>query len=239
MPDAPLAPRPQEAGTRPAPAAAGARAAAREPRPAWLLAAAAVAYNAWLLEFLLPTGLDARHSYVSELYAADQRFHGLFGAIEIVTALLVAAGAVPLPRRPGSSRCVLASRWSLVAFAASSVADVIVPMRCAPSVNSACEVVNPLHTATSALAHAALFASMALMAAAAAGGTRWPLVRRWGPWVLAAALTTALLTVGPLLGRPGWHGVPQRAHLVLVGVWLALLAASFGGVARTGRHRST
>ncbi|MFE5869021.1 DUF998 domain-containing protein [Streptomyces roseifaciens] len=239
MPDAPFASRPQEAGPRPAPAAAGARAAARERRPAWLLAAAAVAYNAWLLEFLLPTGLDARHSYVSELYAADQRFHGLFGAIEIVTALLVAVGAAPLPRPPGSSRLVLAGRWSLVAFAASSVADVIVPMRCAPSVNSACEVVNPLHTATSALAHAALFASMALMVAAAAGGTRWPLVRRWGPWVLAAALTTALLTVGPLLGRPGWHGVPQRAHLVLVGVWLALLAASFGVAAGTGRHRST
>ncbi|GGX86801.1 DUF998 domain-containing protein [Streptomyces hiroshimensis] len=228
MRDAPPASRLHEAGPGPAPAAAGARAVPREARPAWLLAAAAVAYNAWLLEFLLPTGLDARHSYVSELYAADQRFHVLFGTIEIATAVLVAVGAAPLPRPPGSSRWALAGRWALVAFASSSVADVVVPMHCAPSVNRACEVVNPWHTATSALAHAALFASMALMVTAAAGGTRWPLIRRWGPWVLAVALTTALATVGPLIGRPGWHGIPQRAHLVLVGVWLALLAASLG-----------
>ncbi|MEV5376560.1 DUF998 domain-containing protein [Streptomyces nondiastaticus] len=202
-------------------------------RAAWPLAVAAVTYNAWVLEFLLPTGLDPRHSYVSELYAADQPFHVLFGAVEVVTALLVAAGAVPLPHRPGSNRWSVAGRWSLVAFAASSVADVVVPMRCAPSVNRACEAVNPWHTATSALAHAALFGSMALLVTAAARGARWPLIRRWGPWVLAAALVTSVCTVGALIGRPGWHGVPQRAHLLLVGVWLALLAASPG----TGRSR--
>ncbi|MBF6047532.1 DUF998 domain-containing protein [Streptomyces sp. NRRL B-1677] len=242
MRDAPTEPRPGEAAPGRVTATAGV--SPRDPggarRAAWPLAVAAVAYNAWVLEFLLPTGLDPRHSYVSELYAADQPFHVLFGVVEVVTALLVAAGAALLARRAGSDRWSVAGQWALVAFAASSVADVVVPMRCAPSVNRACEAVNPWHTATSALAHAALFASMALMVTAAVRGTRWPLVRRWGSWVLAAALVTAVSTVGPLFGRPGWHGVPQRAHLLLVGVWLALLAAS-PGIRRTrgrGRHRA-
>ncbi|MBT2384924.1 DUF998 domain-containing protein [Streptomyces sp. ISL-11] len=192
--------------------------------------AAAVLYNAWVLEAVLPTGLDPRHSYVSELYAADQPFHTLFGGIETVTALLVAAGALPRPHRPA------AGRWFLVAFAAASVADVIVPMRCAPSVNTACEVVNPWHTTTSALAHAALFGSMALLVAASVTDrARWPLIRRWGPWVLGAALLTAVSTVGPLFGHPGWHGLPQRAHLTLVGVWLALLAMSLRRQGTGGR----
>ncbi|MFF7726863.1 DUF998 domain-containing protein [Streptomyces sp. NPDC008001] len=224
----PTASRSGEASPGPAAAAAPARPRAARARcpAAWLLGAAAVAYNAWVLEFLLPTGLDARHSYVSELYAADQPFHVLFGAVEILTAVLVAAGAAPLRREPGGNRRFTAGRWVLVAFAAFSVADVVVPMRCAPSVNRACEAVNPWHTATSALVHAALFVSMALMVKGAAGGDRWPLIRRWGPWLLAAALVAAVSTIGPLIGRPGWHGVPQRAHLLLVGAWLALLAVS-------------
>lgn len=212
-------------------AAARARAgpAARTARAGrWALIAGAVLYNAWVLEAVLPTGLDPRHSYVSELYAADQPFHGLFGCVEIVTALLVAAGALCLPARrdPAARGWAGTGRWALVAFAASSVADVIVPMRCAPSVNHACEAVNPWHTATSALAHAALFGSMALLVTAAFRSPGRPPLRRWGPWVLGAALLTALATVGPLFARPGWHGVPQRAHLVLVGVWLVLLTTA-------------
>ncbi|MCC2275851.1 DUF998 domain-containing protein [Streptomyces sp. ET3-23] len=220
------------AAARPARAAAG-PAAARRPgagaREAWaalLLTVAAVVYNDWLLEFLLPTGLDPRHSYVSELYAADQRFRVLFGSIELAAAALVAGGAL-LARGPAPGRWAAAGWWSLVAFGVSSVADVVVPMRCAPSVERGCEAVNPWHTTTSALVHAALFASMALLVVAARiGRPPMPLVRRRGPWVLAAAMSTALATVGPLFGRPGWHGVPQRAHLVLVGVWFVLLAAA-------------
>ncbi|MCA6096551.1 DUF998 domain-containing protein [Streptomyces sp. SCA3-4] len=209
--------------------AAGPRAAVWAPL---LLTMAAVVYNDWVLEFLLPTGLDARHSYVSELYAADQRFHGLFGSIEVVAAVLVVTGAL-LARGPAPGRLAKAGWWSLVAFGASSVADVVVPMRCAPSVESPCEAVNPWHTTTSALVHAALFASMALLVAAAATGRPGsPLLRRWGPWVLGSALLTALSTVGPLFGRPGWHGLTQRAHLLLVGVWFVLLAAALRSDAR-------
>ncbi|MER6306932.1 DUF998 domain-containing protein [Streptomyces sp. NPDC001657] len=197
-------------------------------RDAWaarLLAVAAVLYNGWLLEFVLPTGLDPRHSYVSELYAADQPLRGLFGGIECVCAALVVLGAL-LAYGPAAGRWSRAGWAALAGLGLSSLADVALPMRCAPSLEPGCEAVHPWHTATSALAHFFLFASMALLSRAAV--TERPhrqLIRRWGPRVLALALPAAVCTVGPLFGRPGWHGVPQRIHLVLVGVWFALLAA--------------
>ncbi|MFI1255552.1 DUF998 domain-containing protein [Streptomyces netropsis] len=193
---------------------------------ALLLVTATVAYNGWLLEFLLPTGLDPRHSYVSELYAADQPFQALFSGIEVACALLVTAGAL-LARSTLPGRLAAIGCWALIAFAAFSVADTIVPMRCAPSVEPSCEAVNPWHTTTSALVHFAIFSSMALLSAAArAERPGMPLIHRWGPWVLSCSMVAAVATVGPLFGGPGWHGVPQRVHLTLVGTWFALLAVA-------------
>ncbi|MFG2880688.1 hypothetical protein ACGFYU_37725 [Streptomyces sp. NPDC048337] len=68
---------------------------------------------------------------------------------------------------------------------------------------------------------------MALLSAAAkVERPGMPLIRRWGPWLLPCALVTAVATAGPLFGGPGWHGVPQRMHLILVGTWFALLAVA-------------
>lgn len=214
-----------------------ARAGDRRCREAWAalaLAAAAVLYNGWLLEFPLPTGLDPRHSYVSELYAADQPFRPLFGGIESACAGLVVAAALLAYScaRDGWER----GGWlALLGLGMSSVADVLLPMRCAPSVEPACAAVHPSHTVTSALAHFFVFASMALLGrAAATAWPRLPLIRRWGLRVLSLALPTAVCTVGPLFGRPGWHGVAQRTHLALVGVWFALLAAELARSSRRG-----
>ncbi|WP_327689839.1 DUF998 domain-containing protein [Streptomyces tubercidicus] len=205
-----------------------ARTGDRPCREAWaalLLAAGAVLYNGWLLEYLLPTGLDPRHSYVSELYAADQPFRPLFGGIESLCAVFVAVGAL-LAYGSASDGWGRGGWLAMLGLGMSSVADVLLPMRCAPSVEPACAAVHPSHTVTSALAHFFVFAAMALLSrAAVTARPRLPLLRRWGPRVLALALPTAVCTVGPLFGRPGWHGIPQRAHLALVGVWFALLAA--------------
>ncbi|MCK7628032.1 DUF998 domain-containing protein [Streptomyces sp. RS10V-4] len=211
------------------------RYAGREAAAALLFAAAALLYNWWLLESVLPTGLDPRHSYVSEFYAADQPYRTLLGGLESGCAVLVIAGALLARSTPcGHGRWARAGWLSLVGLGLSSLADVLLPMSCAPSVERGCEAVHPWHTATSAFAHFFVFASMAALSRAAVQGPRMPLVRRWGPRVLALALPAAVLTVGPLLGHPGWHGVPQRAHLTLVGVWFALLATE---LARSARRR--
>ncbi|MGR8009082.1 DUF998 domain-containing protein [Streptomyces hypolithicus] len=207
------------------------------------LAAAGVIYNSWVLEFVLPTGLDPRHSYVSELYAADQPYRSLFGGVEVVCAVLVTAGALCAlsgarrwtPDHALGGRTGSAGLWALASFGLFSVTDVALPMRCAPSVQLDCQAVHPSHTVTSALVHFTLFASMVLLSLAAREGRpargRPPHglipVRRWGPWVLGCALLSSLATVGPLLGVPGWQGVPQRIHLLAVGVWFVLLGAGF------------
>ncbi|MEU8780452.1 DUF998 domain-containing protein [Streptomyces sp. NPDC048637] len=195
-------------------------------------------YNSWVLEFFLPTGLDPRHSYVSELYAADQPFRLLFGGIEAACAVLVMTGAL-LAGSSASGSWARAGWASVLALGMSSLGDVTLPIRCAPSVEWSCEAVHPWHTATSALAHFFLFASMVFFCVAGAGERPRPaMIRRWGVRVLAAAVTTSVSTVGPLFGHPGWHGIPQRAHLLLVGVWFALLAAALTGLGATVRPSS-
>ncbi|MEU5541237.1 DUF998 domain-containing protein [Streptomyces sioyaensis] len=197
-----------------------------------LLALTGLIYNDWLLAIVLPTGLDARHSYVSELYATDQPFHALFAVIEVIAAVSVTSGAL-LALRRASGRWSRAGWWSLIAFGAFSVADVLFPMRCAASVERSCEAVNTMHTTTSALVHTAIFASMFLLTLAARRELDpAPAIRRWGPVVLPCALVSAVATVGPLFGCPGWHGVAQRVHLLLVGAWLIVVAQAL----RT-RHR--
>lgn len=191
---------------------------------AGLLVAASVVYNDWMLQFFLPTGLLQRDSYVSELFAADQPYRLLFGLVEIACAVLVVSGGALASR-------VLPGGWSLagcaatVAFGMVSVADVLFPMRCAPSVEPGCPEANPWHLATSGMVHLALFASMALfIAASRRGDPALGSVRRWGPWLLAVSMGAAISTVGPFFGHPGGHGLAQRTHLVSVGVWFVLLA---------------
>ncbi|MFJ6695288.1 DUF998 domain-containing protein [Streptomyces sp. NPDC091272] len=186
------------------------------------LVAGALLYNAWILESAVPTALDPRHSYVSELYAADQSFRPLFAALDLSGAVLIVMGAVAW-RWPGGG----VGRWALAGFGACSVADVLFPLDCAPSLVPGCSPVHPVHTVTSALVHFFLFASMASLtwcAGRARGPGRRGAVGRWGLPLMGAALLSSVATVGPLLGHPGWHGLPQRLHVVLVGVWLLLLA---------------
>lgn len=202
----------------------GRPAGGRQRLTALVLTGAALLYNGWLLEFSLPTGLDYRHSYVSELFAADQPFRVLFGGMEIVCAVLLMAGAL-LARDLLPGAAARAGWWALFGFGASSLADVLLPMGCAPSLEPACEAVHPWHTVTSGLVHFFLFACMVLFCVSAASGpSRVPVIRRWGPWLLACALVSGVTTIGPLIGYPGWHGLPQRAHVLLVGLWFVLLA---------------
>ncbi|MFI1680593.1 DUF998 domain-containing protein [Streptomyces sp. NPDC020607] len=187
------------------------------------LAVAALLYNAWLLEAVVPTGLDARHSYVSELYAEGSPYRWLFGGLELSCAVLVVAGATA-----GGMRAVggvaRTGWWALAGVGVSSVADVLMPMTCVPSLQPGCRSVHPAHTLTSAAVHFCLFASMILIIWDARKRGRPENVTRWGPPLGAAALVSSLCTVGPLIGYGGWHGAAQRCHLLLVGAWLAMLS---------------
>ncbi|MFD7710658.1 DUF998 domain-containing protein [Streptomyces sp. NPDC059785] len=199
-----------------------------------LLAAAGLTYNDWLLQFVVPTGMDQRNSYVSEVFAADQPHRVLFGGIETGTALLVtgaAALALPGVRRDGAGARWAAAGWAAVAaFGLCSLADVAWPMRCAPSREAGCPTDNAAHTLTSGSVHFALFASMAaFLCAARADPARWRRLARRTRWLLPVSMTAAILSAGPYVGLQGSQGTAQRIHLATVAVWFWLLAAELLG----------
>ncbi|MEU6095009.1 DUF998 domain-containing protein [Streptomyces sp. NPDC047079] len=190
-----------------------------------LLSVAAVTYNDWLLQFLLPTGLDQRNSYVSEAFAADQPYRLLFSGVELATALLVMTGACLAAS--GAPRGWAAAGWgALGAFGVFSVADVLLPMRCAPSLETGCPTDSVWHTLTSGSVHFALFASMTAFALAARSNPDCPQIAgRWAPRLLPVSMAAAVCSAGPYLGHPGGEGIAQRIHLVTVAMWFWLLAA--------------
>ncbi|GGL93799.1 hypothetical protein GCM10010129_42120 [Streptomyces fumigatiscleroticus] len=210
------APRPRGAagGRRTGPAAAAA-----------MLSVAGVTYNDWLLQFLVPTGMDQADSYVSEVFAADQPHRPLFGGIELATALLVTCAGTLAAR--GAPRGWATVGWTAVAaFGLFSVADVTFPMECSPSREAGCPADNVQHTLTSALVHLALFTSMAaFLRAARSDPGRWRRLGRRTRWLLPASMAAAVLSAGPYVGLTGGQGIAQRVHLVSVAVWFWLLAA--------------
>lgn len=190
-----------------------------------LLLVAAVTYNDWLLQFWVRTGLNQRDSYVSEAFAADQPHRVLFSVVELVTAASVIAGAgLALATLPQGWSAI--GWWALAAFGACSVADVALPMRCAPSREAGCPADNLAHTMTSGLVHLALFTSMAsfvlFAGSAPQGGCS---AGRWARWLLPVSMAAAISSAGPYIDRPGGQGIAQRIHLLTVGLWFSLLAA--------------
>lgn len=57
-----------------------------------VLAVGGVLYADWLLQLVLPVSADLRHSFISELSAADQPFHSVFRAADIAGGVLLALG---------------------------------------------------------------------------------------------------------------------------------------------------
>ncbi|MEV0265487.1 DUF998 domain-containing protein [Streptomyces sp. NPDC050617] len=193
---------------------------------AGLLAAAGVLYNDWLLQWWVPTGLDWRDSYVSEAFAVGRPHRMVFNVVELATAAIVLAAAGLAAAAPGRRGWSAAGWGAVAAFGVCSVADVALPMRCAPSQEAGCPVDNVAHTLTSGLVHLFIFASIAafILAARSATGSG-SRAGRWAVWLLPVSMATAIASAGPYVGYPGGQGITQRLHLVTVGVWLCLLAA--------------
>ncbi|MFE9401089.1 DUF998 domain-containing protein [Streptomyces sp. NPDC006530] len=182
-------------------------------------------YNDWLLQFWVPTGLDQRDSYVSEAFAADQPYRVLFSGVEVLCAAMILAGAcLVIPAL--SCRWALAGWTALALLAVCSIADVALPIRCAPSRETDCPVDNVAHTVTSGLVHFAVFTSIAAFVVHARSiAGRHSHAGRWARWLLPLSMIAAIASAGPYIGIDGGQGIAQRVHLVTVGVWLWLLSA--------------
>lgn len=203
----------------------------------WLLILAAVAYTGVPWEALVGFPLNPAEAFQSELAAVDQPTRSLFaftdglaGVAAIVAALLLWWGRtgddtvlgrlVPLP---------------VLLFGVGTVADVLSPLPCAPSVDAGCAEADGLASAGTAHWLTSLVATTALilLAVVIAGllvemrrrGTRAPALW-WWPVALYAvtSLVSAALSVADNLGvetsGTGWW---QRAQTTSASLCLALV----------------
>jgi hypothetical protein len=177
----------------------------------WFFAAASL-YSCWLLELVLPTGLSVVDSYVSELLAGDQPYRWLFRGTDLLAVACLLLGA----RRMNGRVTVL----SLVAFTVATLADTVLSLDCAASVDAVCRyrettgavsLPHRLHQVTSVLTFAGALATATAFA------------RRWqARVVLALLVVTGALSV-VLADQPG-AGLVQRAQLLTVATGCALLS---------------
>lgn len=187
-------------------------------QPGVWMVVAALLYSSWLLELVLPTGLSVVDSYVSELLADDQPYRWLFRVTDALAACCLVFAA-----RRMRGRLVLAS---VLVFAAATLADTVLSLDCAASVDALClrqeaigsvSLGHRLHQVTSVLTFGSALA-------AAAGLER--ATRRWDARVVVALLATTGVLSAVLVNQPG-AGLVQRAQLLSVSFGLVLGARAF------------
>jgi len=202
-----------------------------------LLVVAGVCYSSWLLEFVVDTGLDPIHSFLSELEAPDRPYRAWFENGDVVTGTLcvVAAmvGVVGLPRRRLST-----TGWiAILAFGAATVADSQAPVGCVPAPEHPCvdapsgllPQLHHLHALTSTLAVTAIFVAMVTWTVAARRYHRWRLLRTLGlALLLLIAGTTLWMAIADNLDSDAWLGVAQRIQVGGMSLWLVTLGVAVG-----------
>ncbi|SEM15026.1 DUF998 domain-containing protein [Rhodococcus maanshanensis] len=215
-----------------------------------LLALGAVLYSSWMLEWVLPTGLDPSRAYVSELAALDQPYGFLFRTGDLLTGIVLATAAgFGLALRP--RRLLTTIGWvGLAVFAVSTFLDSRMPLACSAHGSSECasreeagllHAVRSLHAITSsAAATAAAVSVFAFILAAYRYG--WPRPLRWyglGVVGLYTVGTVWTLFAVDMDGRGDevWLlGYAQRLQLIAVTGWIVFAALI---AAQEGRRGST
>ncbi|RMI06554.1 DUF998 domain-containing protein [Cellulomonas triticagri] len=207
-------------------------------RVAWgLLLLAAVAYTGVPWEALLGFPLDPAEAFQSELAAVDQPTRWLFALTDGVAGVAAVVAALLL-RRGRSGTDTLLERLvpvPVLLYGIGTIADVLSPLPCAPSVDAGCAEADGLASAGTAHSLTSLAATtgLVLLAAVIVGllvGTRRRGVRValawWAPVVLYAAtsLVSAGLSVADNLGvetvGTGWW---QRAQTASASLCLAVV----------------
>lgn len=217
-----------------------------QPLTGVLLIGAGVAYSAWLLEFLLPTGVSPVRSFVSEHYVASLPHDWLFRSDDIIAGCLYLVAAVAvgrlLPRGWISTAIVL----GLAVFGGTTIADALFVPDCLTTVDRVClhrELTGQVswhhivHLGSSVISQIAVVAVLfGVERLAAWFGT---VAQRW---LARFALTVVAITaIGCVtFYRAGWVGVAQRVELIVIAaatLWVAVWLLARGNRERVrGRH---
>lgn len=221
------------------------RPAARRPRVLrWCIAAAiavaGVCYSSWVLEFVLPIGLDPVDSFLSELDADGRPYGWVFSTADTIAGSLALAAALGGLFAFSRRRLSTVGWVALGCFGASTIADAQWPIEpCAgPCDNGLFPQLHQVHALTSTLAVTSIFVAMIAFSAAAFRYRRWPILRHSGLWivVLGTAATAWMLIADNLTGDYAL-GIAQRIQVGSMSLWLVALAMQIALVSGGGRAR--
>ncbi|MFI5778614.1 DUF998 domain-containing protein [Nocardia sp. NPDC051570] len=198
----------------------------------WCIAAAialaGICYSSWVLEFVLPLGLNPVRSFLSELDAQGRSYGWVFSAADTITgtlALVAAlAGLFAFSLRPLSTLAWVA----LGCFGAATIADAQWPLRPCDDCQADSGLfpqLHQIHALTSTLAVTSIFVAMIGFSVAAFRYRRWPILRHAGLWilVLGSVVTIWMLIADNLPGNYAL-GIAQRIQVGSMSLWLIALA---------------
>ena len=203
----------------------------------WLLLLAAIAYTGVPWEALVGFPLDPAQAFQSELAAVDQPTRLLFALTDGIAGVLAVVAAVLLwwGRRGSRTRLERLVPIPIALFGIGTVADVLSPLPCAPSVDAGCAEADGLasagtaHSITSLIATTALILLALVIVGLLIGTRRRPGRVAPGWWIAPVlyaltSLGSAAWSVADNLGADTWGaGWWQRAQTVSASLCLAVV----------------
>lgn len=101
-----------------------------------------VLYNDWLFEPLFNPRISARYSLISELSARTQPYHWVFQTLDILTGLVTIALLPWLWRflRDRHVPYAFVLFTAVISIGADNIADALLPISCAPTVDTQCNL---------------------------------------------------------------------------------------------------
>ncbi len=211
----------------------------RDPQPVsrrprilrWCVAAAVavagICYSSWVLEFVLPIGLNPVDSFLSELDADGKPYGWVFSTGDTVAGSLALAAAVGGLCAFRRRRLSTAAWIALGCFGASTIADAQWPIQPCPGGcdNGLFPQLHQVHALTSTLAVTSIFAAMVLFGLAAFRYRCRPVVRHAGLWIpLLGAAATVWMMIADNLSGDYALGIAQRIQVGSMSLWLVVLA---------------
>jgi hypothetical protein len=200
------------------------------------LAVAAVTYSSWVLEFVLPTGLNATESFLSELEGYGRPFRYVFIAGDKIAGVSAIAAAVFgwIAHAHHRDKLVSAGWIALGVFGLWTIADADSPVGCLARPGTHCPTpyhgmfaqLHNVHALTSTVAVNAIFLAMFTLTFVS-GRRNWTAVRIPGAIVLAVtSLATAWMLIADNLPHDFALGWAQRVQVAGMSLWLLTLAYS-------------
>ncbi len=188
---------------------------------------------AFLLSGPRGSSLDSVTSLISELEARDQPGSGWFRWASLLSGLAAVVFAAGLRQRLPRGRLGLAGCWAIAVFGLGGMADALMPMDCAPSVERVCRKLeeggalswmHQGHTWSSVIGTIGLLVSMGLLGWHLRSHRGWRLASAIG-LAGCAALTawSAIVSVMTIEYLPAL-GLAQRIQVLAIAAWMIVLA---------------